>query len=177
MEGQEGADPAGQEQPSNGPAEHAGKMRYNFRTKANSVGNMPAKCSSGTKWHFACGARMTLISLIVHAVELELGAVCHAGPLACLDNSHHGELRFRLLQQTPTDLLCIVSSLQCWPYRLCTSKPMSSWRQTSQMLWDATRCGTKMSSRPASGQVLSALCWLLTMTLLMPSAQSEYQVQ
>ena len=99
MEGQEGADPAGQEQPSNGPAEHAGKMRFNFRTKANSVSNMPAKCSSGTKWHFACGARMTLISLIVHAVELELGAVCHAGPLACLDNSHHGELRFRLLQQ------------------------------------------------------------------------------
>ena len=75
------------------------------------------------------------------------------------------------------DVLRLVSSLPCWPYRLCTSKPMSSWRHKLQMLWEATKCGTKMSSRPASGQVPSALCWLLTMLLLMPSAQSEYQTQ
>ena len=37
MEGQEGADPAGQEPVSTGPAEHAGKMRFNVRTKANTV--------------------------------------------------------------------------------------------------------------------------------------------
>ena len=49
MEGQEGADPAGQEQASKGPAEPAGKMRFNFRTKANSVSRLPAICSSGTR--------------------------------------------------------------------------------------------------------------------------------
>lgn len=62
VEGQEGAEPAGQQQASDVPAEPAGRMRFHFRTKTNIVSGCLQHSHWTQGWHIAHGARVTLIS-------------------------------------------------------------------------------------------------------------------